>query len=409
MPVVPRTRPGPRRAVAGAVVLLGLTASCSDDDDAGDPPPASTTAPTTTAPATAAYVDDLAALAADEMDGRDNNTPGSAVAQQYLIGRLEEFAAPLGEDFRQPFADGTNVLAVVEGTELPDEYVVLGAHYDHLGNDCRSTDPADEICNGATDNAAGVATVLDIGRRLAADGTRRSVVLAFWDAEEDGLLGSAAYVADPGVPLDDTIAYLNWDNQGSNLLPSLRNLTVMVGAETGGPELLEAAAGAAEASELVPVGLSLLFGQGRSDHAVFAQAGIPTVFSTDATAGCYHTAQDDLGAVDVDKLGREIDMGEDLARTLADTTTPPTFVAGTPPATFADAQSMLEIVSQAQPDLGLFPAEAQASSEQYLADLQSIVDAGEAAFDEEATGTLLSGAVDVVLALAETTCDAYVD
>src|SRR5205814_313651 len=115
----------------------------------------------------------------------------------------------------------------------------VGAHYDHLGNGCRSSDPNDDICNGATDNAAGVANVLSIGREIAQrpGARRRSVILAFWDREEDGLLGSAFYVRNPLVPLAQTVGYVNYDIQGANLLPSLERDTFAIGAETGGARL----------------------------------------------------------------------------------------------------------------------------------------------------------------------------
>ena len=61
-----------------------------------------------------------------------------------------------------------------------------------------------------------------------------------WDAEEDGLLGSAYYASDPLVPLEQTVAYINFDIQGSDLLPSIANSTIAVGAETGGQTLVEA-------------------------------------------------------------------------------------------------------------------------------------------------------------------------
>ena len=80
------------------------------------------------------------------------------------------------------------------------------------------------------------------------------------------------YVEDPAVPLDQTVGYVNFDIQGVNLLPSLTNATIMVGAETGGPNLVDAAGRAADASPLDTVALSLLFGQGRSDHANLAAA-----------------------------------------------------------------------------------------------------------------------------------------
>ena len=147
------------------------------------------------------------ALAADELEGRDNGTAGSLAAQQILIGQLAHFAQPadptmVGDDgFRHVFSSGTNLLGVIPGGDLADEWVVLGAHYDHLGTDCRIDDPADSICNGATDNATGVAVALGAARAIAAAGTpRRSVLVALWDAEEDGLIGSAAYLQAPHTP-----------------------------------------------------------------------------------------------------------------------------------------------------------------------------------------------------------------
>src|SRR5262245_8896617 len=138
--------------------------------------------------------------------GRDNNTPESDKAQAFLVNKLRRLGAGLnsaavGDDaYRQPFTQsgqtGTNLLAVIRGRELPDEYVVVGGHYDHLdsrsnasGHCSRNTPPGGEICPGATDNAAGSGVVLGIGRALRklSQPPRRSVVLALWDAEEDGL------------------------------------------------------------------------------------------------------------------------------------------------------------------------------------------------------------------------------
>jgi Zn-dependent M28 family amino/carboxypeptidase len=81
--------------------------------------------------------------------------------------------------------------------------------------------------------------VLGVGRALTnlSQPPRRSVVLALWDAEEDGLVGSLYYVLHPLVPLAKTIAYVNFDIQGANLLPTLRRMSFAVGAETGGSAL----------------------------------------------------------------------------------------------------------------------------------------------------------------------------
>lgn len=395
------------RVLLTAVLLLGACSSSGDDDDDAASTSTSAEETTTTAPEESGYQAIVEALSDDAMEGRDNQTAGSERAQEHLIGLLSEFTEPLGDDYRQPFDQGTNIVAVIPGGELADEYVILGAHYDHLGRDCPTDVPGDDVCNGAGDNAAGVAAVMEIGRRIASgDQPRRSVVLAFWDAEEDGLLGAKAYTATPLVPLEATTAYLNWDIQGVNLLPSLARTTVVVGAETGGEVLSSAARAAAEGSDLEALQLSLLFGQGRSDHAVFAAAGVPTVFFTDANNACYHTSQDDLAHLDLEKLDMQIDIGDALARGLITADTKPSFVADAPVATYADAESMLAVVSRAEPDFGRFSTEDQASARQFLADLQTMVDAGPEAFDEADVGVLLGGSAALVALLAEGDCDA---
>ena len=98
-------------------------------------------------------------------------------------------------------------------------YVVLGAHYDHLGrgedgSSLAKTEEAGDIHNGADDNASGVAAVLAAGAALAAQERARGVVLAFWSGEELGLLGSADFVQNEPVPVDQIAAYVNFDMVG---------------------------------------------------------------------------------------------------------------------------------------------------------------------------------------------------
>src|SRR4029453_12694788 len=141
------------------------------------------------------------------LTGRDDGTEGSRLAQDVLVDQLTEFAEPVpgGDGYRHAFGGGgTNVLGLIPGGELADEYVVIGAHYDHLGSGetGRPSGPGDDICNGATDNATGVAEVLEIGRSIAADDEppRRSVVIALWDREEDCGGGSVASLPHPPAP-----------------------------------------------------------------------------------------------------------------------------------------------------------------------------------------------------------------
>jgi hypothetical protein len=299
-------------------------------------------------------------LASDRLAGRDNDTPASDKAQEILIRRLRRAGHGLNpaglhsEAFKQHFTingqTGTNLLAVVRGSELPDEYVVVGAHYDHLdtrsnaAGACRSGGtPGGEVCNGATDNATGTALVVAIGRALKKHPPRRSVVLALWDSEEDGLLGSLYYVNNPLVPLAQTVAYVNFDIQGSDLLPSLSTTSFAVGPETG-TGLTELALAAIQGEAFGTLPISYIFGQLRSDYANFVDGSVPTVFFSDSTNGCYHTINDDVDVVDWTKLGKQARIGLRVTKLLADTDTPPTFVAPNPSlAEYRDAVTLAQV------------------------------------------------------------------
>ena len=186
--------------------------------------------------ASARIAADVAVLASDAMEGRGAGTAGGDSAAAFIARRFAALGlAPLDPaGFAVPFTahaaafahagepagiSGRNVVAVVPGTDpaLRGRYVVIGAHYDHLGRSPRSAlDPQaqDAIRNGADDNASGTAVVLELARRLKAHPVRRTVVLALFDAEELGLLGSRDFVQRPALPLDSVEAMINLDMVG---------------------------------------------------------------------------------------------------------------------------------------------------------------------------------------------------
>ena len=411
----------PLHVVLASVALLA--SGCTSDGpwvhavERADSVPENSSTPSTTPGTTGTSTDSeglsarelVEALASDELAGRDNQTPGSAAAQALIVEQIAQFAQPvLPDGFLQPFAYGTNILGLIPGGDLADEYIIIGAHYDHIGSDCLSNDPTDHICNGAIDNASGVATVISIARAIAAEGTpRRSVLLALWDAEEDGLLGSAAYVAAPAIPLAQTVAYLNFDMQGATLLPSLANATMAIGAETGGDALVQATARAMAASNLQAVLLSSFLFQGRTDHANFVQAGIPAMLFSDATGGCYHTAQDEADIVDFAKLDQQVGVGTAIVRDLAATNTPPAFDSAAPDIVFADAVVLLDLAELAELDFGVLSPGATAQVTQFAKVMREIVGAGAAAFDGAAVATILNGVDQFVQALTESTCQSF--
>jgi hypothetical protein len=357
---------------------------------------------------------DLGFLASDATQGRDNDTPGSTLAQNYLIGELKHFAvgantsATSDDAFKQPMPGGTNIVAMIPGGAPANEYVLVGAHYDHLGNGCRSSDPNDDICNGATDNAAGVANVLSIGREIAQrpGAPRRTVILAFWDREEDGLLGSAFYVRNPLVQLAQTVGYVNYDIQGANLLPSLERDTFAIGAETGGARLQSLVRSSAQHGPLDTHSLSAIFGENRSDYVNLIGAGVPTVFYSDATGPCYHTAQDDIRAVDFWKLGFEARMGLETVEGLVDGARP-SFSGSNPLATYGDAVALQPAVNKAMADIGRFSVSDRSTLVQFRADVNRIVAEGPANFDSADVGAMLGEAAAVVQILNSGPCAGF--
>ena len=188
-------------------------------------------------------------LADDELQGREAGMHGSRVAARYIVSCLKEAGIrPLDKNgYYQPFEayakerqqrgrwqvhpdsvavlkQGThrslkmdNVLAYIPG-KRSDEYVIVGAHFDHLGVDETLAD--DKIYNGADDNASGVSAVLQIARAFALSGEKplRNVIFAFWDGEEKGLLGSKHFVQHCPF-LKQIKGYLNFDMIGRNNKP----------------------------------------------------------------------------------------------------------------------------------------------------------------------------------------------
>ncbi len=231
-----------------------------------------------------------------------------------------------------------NVVGLLPGRDAPDEYIVVGAHYDHLGT------RGGRIFNGADDNASGTAGVIELARVLAAGPPmRRSVLFVTFTAEEMGLLGSAHFVQDPVVPLDQIRAMVNLD-----MIGRLRHNHLTLFGVPSGREFPELAAAAAEAVGLTydaPPTRSRLFGA--SDHASFYRRDIPVLFAFTGMHPQYHRPPDDWERINPTGAVRVLKMMRSLIVALADMTDGPHFVppdeqaaddshdrtaAGTPPA-----------------------------------------------------------------------------
>ncbi|WP_439651442.1 M28 family metallopeptidase [Pacificimonas pallii] len=168
-----------------------------------------------------------------------------------------------------------NVIGILPGSKRPDEYVLYTAHWDHLGR-CAPGE-ADEICNGAFDNATGTAGLIELARAHAEAGPAdRSLVFLAVTAEESGLLGSAYYAEQPVYPLAQTVGGLNMD--GLNIL-GRTNDVVVIGA--GKSELEDILTAEAEAQgrrmELESSPEKGYFY--RSDHFSLAKKGVPMLYA----------------------------------------------------------------------------------------------------------------------------------
>jgi hypothetical protein len=305
---------------------------------------------------------DLRALADDAFEGRGSGAAGGELAREYLIDQLQTLGDGLGpglgrDAYEQPFDEGTrsNLLAVIPGTQ-PDAYVMVGAHYDHFApGACFSLGGGDTICNGAADDATGVAAVLAIGRAVRAlpGPPARSVVLALWDGEEHGLLGSRHFATNPLIPLAEIAAYVNFDIQGSNLTPSAREVSFAIGAESGGEVLIGATLDAIARVGLDTQLLTVTFGQARSDYQPFWSRGVPIVFFSDATNACYHTTEDEVEVVDLRKLRRQSEIGFRLALAVAESVAPPVYQPLAALDTYEDLLVLSDFLTRSLADLDL--------------------------------------------------------
>jgi hypothetical protein len=168
-----------------------------------------------------------------------------------------------------------NVVGAVRGSDpaLADQYVVVTAHFDHLGIGKPRGD--DAIYNGAVDNASGCAGALSLARAIAADRPRRSVLFAFVTAEESGLLGSQHFCAQPTVPADRMVANYNVD--GLNVWGATRDLEFIGYGKNSLSALAERIA-ATRGRTITPDSnpdLGLFY---RSDHFNFARIGVPAAY-----------------------------------------------------------------------------------------------------------------------------------
>jgi hypothetical protein len=228
--------------------------------------------------------------------------------------------ADLGCQFDEVRADVSNVIGILEAEgPLAEETIVVGAHYDHLGMGPFGSRRPNEraVHNGADDNATGTAAVMELARRLNATKLKRRIVFIGFTAEERGILGSNHYLANPAIPLDKTVAMINFDMIG---MYGKQGIT-LGGANTAKefPELL------ARATEGADFKIKQSQSVGGSDHAGFYRRKIPIMFFHTGLTDLYHTPEDDYETIDVEGAATTIDLAERVIREIAELPERPTF------------------------------------------------------------------------------------
>lgn len=155
-------------------------------------------------------------LSSDAFEGRRTGTKGSEKARNYITSKFEQLGVlPLSKTYHQPFSftsrrdsntyNGVNILGYIKGTKNSDKYIVISAHYDHLG--VRDG----KIYNGADDDASGTSALFSFAEFFKKNPPKHSVILAAFDAEEMGLQGSKYYVDNTIIEKESILVNLNMD------------------------------------------------------------------------------------------------------------------------------------------------------------------------------------------------------
>jgi hypothetical protein len=208
-----------------------------------------------------------------------------------------------------------NIVGCVPGVgPHADEFVIVGAHYDHLGRGKYGgmLGPAGSIFHGADDNASGTATVLELAQHAAANPPRdRTIVFCLFTAEEEGLIGSAWFANHPPIDLTRTVAMFNMDMVGR-----VKNDTIYVGGG-GTAKDLDAIVQAADVGEKLtvkplPASVGGRGGMGPSDHMEFALKRIPIVFLYSGMHPDYHRPTDTADKINYTGISEVVSFGDRL-------------------------------------------------------------------------------------------------
>ncbi len=284
--------------------------------------------------------ENLSIIASDEMEGRETGSEGQKKAGKYIvdqyrtnginppIGAKDYYqkvpAAYLNAQYNEKLPDSENIWTFIEGSEKPDEVVVVSAHYDHVGT------KNGEVYNGADDDGSGTVALIEIAKAFqkaknAGNGPKRSILILHVTGEEHGLHGSRYYSENPLFPLKNTVADVNIDMIGrrDDLHTDSNDYVYLIGADYLSSEL--ATICETMNNQYINTKLDYKFNDRkdsnrfyyRSDHYNFAKNGIPSVFIFNGVHADYHKASDEVDKIEFDALTKRTQLAFTIAWELA--------------------------------------------------------------------------------------------
>jgi Peptidase family M28 len=279
-------------------------------------------------------------IADDNMEGRNTGEPGQKRAGEYLINEYKkngisfpkgasDFYQKVPSDFmKRGFApklnDSENIWAFIEGSEKPEEIIVISAHYDHVGM------KNGEVFNGADDDGSGTVALLEIAQafneaKKQGFGPKRSILFLHVTGEEHGLHGSRYYSENPLFPIENTVADINIDMIGrrDTLHPKTNNYIYVIGSDRLSSELHTI--NEEVNAKYTQLELDYKYNDRkdperiyfRSDHYNFAKKGIPAIFFFNGIHADYHQSSDTPDKIEYDALAKRAQLAFVLAWELA--------------------------------------------------------------------------------------------
>lgn len=282
----------------------------------------------------------LTVIASDEMEGRETGSAGQKKAGKYMVdyykkegivppkGAKDYYqhvpAAYLNAKYNENLPDSENIWAFIEGSEHPEEIVVVSAHYDHVGM------KNGEIYNGADDDGSGTVALMEIAEafqqaKKEGNGPKRSILILHVTGEEHGLHGSRYYSENPLFPLKNTVADVNIDMIGrrDDAHAGTNDYIYLIGSDYLSSEL--AAICEDVNRQYINTAIDYKFNDRndknrfyyRSDHYNFARNGIPSVFLFSGVHADYHKPGDDIEKIEFDALTKRAQLAFAIAWEIA--------------------------------------------------------------------------------------------